>query len=47
MNEEEYQEYQMQKVQENMIAIETTFAPTLELTDYIRNTSLEEITSVH
>ena len=43
MNEEEFQEYDIKKHEEGMIAIETTFEPTLELTDEIRNATLEEL----
>ena len=43
MNEEEFQEYDSKKHEEGMIAIETTFEPTLELTDEIKNATLEEL----
>lgn len=43
MNEEEFQKYDSVKHEEGMIAIETTFEPTLELTDEIRNATLEEL----
>ncbi len=43
LNEEEFQEFDGVKNQEGMIAIETTFEPTLELTDEIRNSTLEEL----
>jgi len=43
MNEEEFQEFNEAKSQESMIAIETTFEPTLELTDEIKNSTLEEL----
>ena len=43
MNEEEFQEYNQAKNQEGMIAIETAFEPTLELTDEIRKSTLEEL----
>jgi len=43
MNEEEFQEFNEAKSQEGMIAIETTFEPTLELTDEIKNSTLEEL----
>lgn len=43
MNEEEFQEYDSKKHEEGMIAIETTFEPTLELTDEIRNSTLEDL----
>lgn len=43
MNEEEFQEYDSKKHEEGMIAIETTFEPTLELTIEIRNSTLEEL----
>ena len=43
MNEEEFQEFNQAKNQDGMIAIETTFEPTLELTDEIKNSTLEEL----
>lgn len=43
MNEEEFQQYNEQRNEEGMIAIETTFEPTLELTDEIRNSTLEDL----
>lgn len=43
MDEEEFQEYNKQKNDEGQIAIETTFEPTLELTDEIRNSTLEDL----
>ncbi len=43
MNEKEFQEFNEAKSQEGMIAIETTFEPTLELTDEIKNSTLEEL----
>ena len=43
MNEEEYQEYNQAKNKDGMIAIETTFEPTLELIDEIKNSTLEEL----
>lgn len=43
LNEEEFKEFNEAKNQEGMIAIETTFEPTLELTDEIRNSTLEEL----
>lgn len=43
MNEEEFQKYDSVKHEEGMIAIETTFEPTLELTDEIKNATLEDL----
>lgn len=42
-NEEEFQEFDETMNQDGMIAIETTFEPTLELTDEIKNTTLEDL----
>lgn len=43
LNEEEFQQYNEQRNEDGMIAIETTFEPTLELTDEIRNSTLEDL----
>ena len=43
MNEEEFHEFNEVKNQDGMIAIETTFEPTLELTDEIKKSTLEEL----
>ena len=43
MNEEEFQQYNEQRNEDGMIAIETTFEPTLELTDEIKNSTLEDL----
>lgn len=42
MNEAEWQEYR-NSTYESMIAIETTFNPTLEITEDIANTTLEDL----
>ena len=42
MNEDEYNEY-VKKNHQNEISVSCSFKPTLEITDYIRNTSLEDI----
>ena len=43
MTEDQFQQYSKQKNEEGMIAIETTFVPTLKLTNEIKNTSLEDL----
>lgn len=43
MNEEEFQVYDSTMHEERMIAIKASFEPTLELTDKIRNSTLEEL----
>lgn len=40
---DEFQKYADKKNEDGMIAIETTFEPTLELTEELRKTSLEEL----
>ena len=43
LNEEEFQQHNEQRNEDGMIAIETTFEPTLELTDEIKNSTLEDL----
>ena len=43
LSEDEFQKINKEKNEVGMIAIETTFEPTLELTDEIRNSTLEEL----
>lgn len=43
MSEDNFQEYNNKKNNDGLIAIETSFEPTLDLTDEIRNSTLEEL----